>query len=398
MPKKARIREIELLRGLAFLAVALQHAIAHFSVVEGVKLEDGVIMTLLLMAAKFAVPVFIFITGLVLFYNYDGQINYFSFVRKRFMDILVPYILWSAIYFLVSPAWNVHQLSKWVNMLFTGKNSYHLWYIVMIFQFYLLFPLFRYFMRKCTQWFPYKWRAVALTCAGFLCLLLLENLFRISDVMTRVNLPFLTPFLTKYADRNFLYFMIYFILGAAAGMHPDRWKLWLEKGKLMYWTAFIGLFGYYTYITVRSFGSGSEAGLHISFNQLNLLRPLITIFLVCSIFVFYEWSQRRTQQSGPTELDFMNTLGRYSYGAYLVHALMLRQSYKIDEWLFGGWNVTLRMLMTFLICIILSYGLTIAMSYLPFGKWTVGVSSLPKKQRRYVPSQGQTPLRSVDGS
>lgn len=393
MPKKARIRELELLRGMAFLAVALQHAIAHYSVVDGVKMEDGVIMTVLLMASKFAVPVFIFITGLVLFYNYDGRINYFTFIRKRFMDILVPYIIWSAVYFLVSHAWDISQAGQWVMMLFTGKNSYHLWYIVMIFQFYLLFPVFRYVMRKFASWLPFKWRAAALTVAGLLCLLLLDHLFQIGDVMTRVDLPFLTPFFTKYADRNVLYFLIYFILGAAAGMYPDRWQHWLEKGKKVYWPVFIALFGYFIYVTVQSFGAQDE--LHITFNKLNLLRPLITVFLVSSIFVCYEWSKRKTEQSGQTGLNVMNMLGKYSYGAYLVHALMLRQGYRIDDWLFGGWNVTLRMLMTFLVCIVLSYGLTIALSYLPFGKWVVGVSSLGQK-RRQIPLQGQTPMRSIE--
>ncbi|WP_235439864.1 hypothetical protein [Paenibacillus sp. DMB20] len=65
--RKERIPEIERLRGLAFLAVVLQHSIAHYSVEEGMGLADGVGMAAMLLAVKFAVPAFIFITGLVLF-------------------------------------------------------------------------------------------------------------------------------------------------------------------------------------------------------------------------------------------------------------------------------------------------------------------------------------------
>ncbi|MWV43408.1 acyltransferase family protein [Paenibacillus sp. HJL G12] len=393
MPKKARIHEIELLRGLAFLAVALQHAIAHYSIVDGVKMEDSVMMTLLLTASKFAVPMFIFITGLVLFYNYDGPIRYGTFMRKRFVDVLLPYILWSAFYFYMNPAWSLSDLGQWAIMLVTGKNSYHLWYIVMIFQFYLLFPLFRYVMRIGAAKIPFRWRAWALSGAGAVCLLLLYELFRIGDGMTTADIPFLTPFFTKYADRNFLYFLVYFLLGAAAGMYRERWYVWLQKGRKVYWTVFILLFGYYTYSTVRSFGVPPE--FHITFNQLNLLRPLITLFLVSSVFVFYAWSKKRTEASGPAGLKLMNLLGRYSYGAYLAHAFMLKMSYKVDARLFVGWNITLRMLMSFLICIVLSYAVTIALSYLPFGKWTVGVSSRVKR-RRPVAVQGKTTVHSVD--
>lgn len=162
MPRKARIREIELLRGLAFLAVALQHAIAHYAGLNEARMGDGVLMAILLLAAKFAVPVFIFITGMVLFYNYDGQLRYGSFLRKRFGDIVVPYILWSAVYFTENPGWSgdlLHRFETFASHLVTGKNSYHLWYIVMIVQFYALFPVLRCLMRACAKRIPFRWRA-----------------------------------------------------------------------------------------------------------------------------------------------------------------------------------------------------------------------------------------------
>ncbi|MBE9913115.1 acyltransferase [Paenibacillus donghaensis] len=398
MPKKERIGEIELLRGLAFLAVALQHSIAHYAAVDGIGPADGLWMTILVLAAKFAVPVFIFITGLVLFYNYDGSLRYGSFIGKRFKDILVPYIFWSLIYFIVNqglghPFWP--QFGKWAMMLVTGKNSYHLWYIVMIFQFYLLFPLLRYIMRECARRISFRWHAWTLAGFGLVCLMLLYNLFRISGWMAEADIPVLTPFFTTYADRNFLYFAFYFILGAAAGMNPEAWKRLLLKGKYVYWPAFLLLFGYYAYITVQSFGTPPE--YHVSFNMLALLRPLITLFLVSSIFVFYASAKKWTEKSGPGSLKVMNALGRYSYGAYLAHALMLRNSYNLDHWLFAGWNVTVRMMISFLVCVVLSYAVAMALSYLPFGKWMVGVSSLRANKRGRFPAQSSVPSRSVEG-
>jgi len=383
MPKKARIHEIELLRGLAFPAVALQHAIAHYAGLNGVSVEDGVRMTLLLLAAKFAVPAFIFITGMVLFYNYDGRLRYGLFLRNRFSDILVPYILWSAVYFTVNQGWNGdigYRLVAFAANLATGKNNYHLWYIVMIVPFYALFPVLRSLMRACAKIIPFRWRAAALTGTAFICLFLVHHLYRISAFMSKADIPFLTPYFTTYADRNFLYFAFYFILGAAAGMAPDRWAYWLVRGKAVYWAVFVLLLGYYAYATVLSFAS--PAGMHISFNGLSLLRPLMTLFLLSSVFVFYALSKAWSESSGPVGLKVMTGLGRYSYGAYLAHALMLRQSYKADGWLFAGWNATLRMLMSFLICVLLSYAAAVLLSGLPFGKWMAGTAFRRNRKRK----------------
>ena len=89
MPRKERIAEIESLRGIAFAAVVLQHSIAHFSLVPEAGLEDGVLLAILLMVSKFAVPLFIFITGMVLFYNTGEQLKYGRFMQKRLTDVVV---------------------------------------------------------------------------------------------------------------------------------------------------------------------------------------------------------------------------------------------------------------------------------------------------------------------
>ncbi len=381
MAHKERITEIELLRGLAFLAVALQHSIAHYSIVEGIGLADGVLMTLFLMAAKFAVPVFIFITGMVLFYNYDGQFNYFSFLRKRLSDIIVPYMLWSVVYFSFY-GWNegvIREVWKWFQMLFTGKSSYHLWYVVMIFQFYLLFPVFRYVIYKVRKMIPPKTYIVCIICTGLLFVWLTDNIFTIGDLMADIQIPVITAMFTKYVDRNFLFFFFYFVLGACAGLRPDLWRAWIRKGRWIYVSCFLILFGYYTYIVIESFQTPS--GMAINFNKVNLLRPLMVFFLVSSICVFYQLAIWMKESGGIRFNRVLLSIGKYSYGAYLAHAFMLRVSYLFDVHLFVQWPVILRMLMSFVICVLLSYFLMRWLSRIPLGKWLGGV---PQKRKKVV--------------
>jgi peptidoglycan/LPS O-acetylase OafA/YrhL len=374
MSHKERITEIELLRGLAFLAVALQHSIAHYAYVEGVRFADGVLMTILLMLAKFAVPVFIFITGMVLFYNYEGPFNYFSFLLKRVKDIIIPYVFWSLLYFSLSYGWQqgwMEQLWKWFTMLFTGKSSSHLWYVVMIFQFYLLFPVFRYVINKVRMKLSLRACIACIVGVGILFVWLTGKVSLIGNLMSTIEIPVITAMFTKYADRNFLYFFFYFILGACAGIRPDIWKQWIRKRRWIYITCFIILFLYYVFLVTGSFRT--PTGLQIGFHSVSLIRPMMVFFLLSSIGVVYLLAMWMNEKGGRRSNQFILSIGKYSFGAYLVHAYMLRVSYRFDEAWFVHWPVILRMLISFVICVLLSYVLMKLLSRFRWGKWFGGV-------------------------
>ncbi|RCX19000.1 acyltransferase-like protein [Fontibacillus phaseoli] len=93
--RKEKLAEIEILRGMAFLAVVLQHTIAGIFYQPGLSPLTLTVGTTVLGLIRFAVPLFVFITGVVLFYNYDAKINYVDFLRKRFKQVIIPYLSWT---------------------------------------------------------------------------------------------------------------------------------------------------------------------------------------------------------------------------------------------------------------------------------------------------------------
>ncbi|MDP4097418.1 acyltransferase [Paenibacillus sp. P96] len=383
MSKKERVAEIGVLRGLAFAAVVLQHSIAHYSIVPGVTLADGVLLAILLLAAKFAVPVFVFITGLVLFYNYDGKLSFGTFLSKRFKDIIVPYIIWSAVFeagnvLAAGGAWSWDTLLLYGQKLLTGKTSYHLWYIVMIIQCYLLFPVLRKAVRAIAAAIPAKVAPAALAATGLLYVGLMYCIGPISRMFEALDIPVLTPMFTVYADRNVLYFLFYFILGASAGMNIGRWNEWVRKAGWMYWSLFALLTGILLFRLVGTFQT--DEGLVIRFHSVSLLRPLMAVYCIVLIFAAYRMAMAIIA-TAPLIARRISWLGMVSYGAYLMHPLMLRFTYLPDQQLFAAWNVTVRTLMSFVVCSLLSAGAAWLLSRLPLGRWTVGFQT-----RRPIPN------------
>jgi len=102
--KRPKILEMDIVRSIAILAVVLIHTTADATM----SLPKGSISQIIVFAvneaSQFAVPVFIFISGIVLFYRYydswDFKALAWSFYRKRIGSVLIPYLIWSFFYYI----------------------------------------------------------------------------------------------------------------------------------------------------------------------------------------------------------------------------------------------------------------------------------------------------------
>lgn len=150
---REKLTYIELLRGMAILAVVAIHSTS--SAVVNLSMDSLLypVYHIVNAASHFAVPAFLFLSALLLVYHYDDdtQQNWLTFYRKRLQTIVVPYLLWSLFY---SAAVMITQhlsledgLLRFVRGLPFGSSYPHLYFIVIIGQFYLLFPLFHLLLR-----------------------------------------------------------------------------------------------------------------------------------------------------------------------------------------------------------------------------------------------------------
>ncbi|XRD26144.1 acyltransferase [Lysinibacillus fusiformis] len=223
--KRAHIDELNITRVLAILAVLLIHSTS--TPVTALSSESRLysIYVFLNISPKFAVPVFIFLSGFVLFYNYIQKdftkTLIVRFYKKRVTQILIPYLFFSVFYYAAMQFYVTHDFSltwhalfsvEFLEKLLIGKAYTHLYYIFIMVQFYLLFPLFLYILKKKPALSPHLiWIGLALQW-----------------IFIQLNAEF-----WQYPFRGSISFsyILYFLAGAFLGIYFEKYKRWFQLTK-----------------------------------------------------------------------------------------------------------------------------------------------------------------------
>ncbi|MGN7470582.1 acyltransferase [Brevibacillus sp. SAFN-007a] len=380
MGRKERIAELDLIRAFAFLAVVYQHVIGVFIREKGLSEQAAIVYGMLFHLLKFAVPAFVFITGLVLFYNYYEKVNYLAFLRKRITEIVVPYAIWSAIYLTVVQTKLPEAGGAFFWLLFkklvTGTASYHLWFVAMIFQFYLLYPLWQ----KVFRWLQrlaagrLRFFAVGAVVACVYASLMWFSARYIPAHPGDFDGGWLETFFIKYRDRNSFYYFGYFLLGGVAAVALPAFRDSLRKR----WPLILGacclLYVWIGYELFRDSGSGT-----INLNVATSLKPSMFWYTVASLLIVYGlalWIGKKQA----AWVHWLGLVGKYSYGAYLMHALILTYVMKGLRGIGLFHTGIIGSLVVFAVCAIGSFLLSYGLGKLPFGALFVGAAE--KKQKR----------------
>lgn len=208
---KAKIPYLDMYRCLAIMAVVLIHTTAYPVAFLSKESFMYPIYFVLNKSSMFAVPVFIFLSAVVLFYNYEhlrGTKVWLAYAKKRFMYIVVPYVSWSLFYFLVLQLGIRHSLTMddtvdFFSRLLWGRNYSHLYFMIIIIQLYALFPFLLVLIRKAAFLRRYLFVFAILAQIGFI--ILNKTVFKI------------------YAPGSVIFFYsLYVLLGAYVGLHYDQ--------------------------------------------------------------------------------------------------------------------------------------------------------------------------------
>ena len=148
--KSERLIELDILRGLSIIGVILIHIVGlsfHFWN-EGSTVWTGLIT--IDQFFRFSVPLFVFISGYTLYSKYSNNFQIWKFYSRRIGRILPWYFFWGIIIYIylhsqVKPGFIDYPTWK---LILLGKVDYHLYFVSMIFQLYIIFPVLLWLYKK----------------------------------------------------------------------------------------------------------------------------------------------------------------------------------------------------------------------------------------------------------
>jgi peptidoglycan/LPS O-acetylase OafA/YrhL len=315
---RPHLYELDRLRVVTIFSVVGVHVLSKTAFLE-TSLFALQVQNAFVTALHFTREIFMFVTAFALVYVYYGKpLALGRFWKRRGLGVVLPYVLWSAIYIWVtqpSLALPLFWHTLWWDLL-TGNASYQLYYILLTIQFYVLFPLFLVFLRRVQH---HPW--ITLAVSFLLEVITLYVIATYGQTTSLTGNALLAVNLLQ--DRFVLDYQFYFVLGGLAALYLEqvrafalRYQAWIIGGML---ATFLALeLHYLADIQVE----------HMPIlKAVAVMQPIMAFYSLAAVAFFYWYAYRRVARAARTDAErgsrVWRTLSNASFGVYLVHPLFL---------------------------------------------------------------------------
>lgn len=319
--KKRYLYEVDLMRCIFIFGVLANHVTSAFIASLSADSVPGLVLLMTHLLLHFTRMGFMFVTGLVLFLQYykKEQVNYLTFWYKRYKGGGIPYIFWNGFFLIFATlvagqVFNFHTwLNDWYSSLIHG-NQFYMYYILVTFQLYLIFPLLLKFFKKFNQY-----HILIFAISALIQLFFLIWAKYIYPGMNHDN----WPYLLKYYGNFVLSYQFYFIAGGFVSIHYDSaQKFILKYRKIVYGLTTLlgfGTFGlFYINWYVLKLGEHYTELVH---------QPYLMIYaslMICSVWCLsLAYAKRRTKPSWAKFEKFVSLSSKLSFGVYLTQTVGL---------------------------------------------------------------------------
>lgn len=321
--KQIWITELNYLRAFAILAVIMIHTTMYFTEIN--KFNNLMISLIIVnVSSHFAVPVFIIISGIVLTLSYSDKIDIKDFYRRRLFFLIPSYLIISIFYYLINCYIFQTKTFSFLELLYrilAGKGEFHLYFIIIILQFYILFP----FLLKMFNWFKRKNKLTILIIIA----IIIQFSYRIGlyYYVGSFGDTIIAKGINRFLLSFLLVFFMYFIIGMVIANYMKDWLDGLKKIKIIPLIG-IALFFVIVISAITSYEiMQNETNTSLGFIPYTFI-GIIEPFLFISTFILL-WKigivikNRKSDYSENVLGKALDKFGDLSYGMYLIHFLFL---------------------------------------------------------------------------
>lgn len=315
-PRK-RLYDVDLVRILTFLCVIAVHTTSHTVSSTDVPLH------ILLALLHFTREVFFALTAFVLVYTYQHRpVPMRKFWPRRFLLVGVPYVVWSIIYFVAS---NLHTpshrslgelaLALLIHIL-NGSAWYHLYFLLVTMQVYLLVPVILWLVRKTRG---RHWLVLGVAAA-----------IQLAVYSWYMYSPQTTAWMDGYQKSVFLSYVFFIIAGAIAADHGTEFLAWIRAnrpliGLITAASAALMIGVYFIQVAVGRglYGAGAP------------MQPAMVVWglAVCLGFLALGTVFADRRRPGDLGIRMVDVASDRSFGIFLAHPLFIW----ILLWIGGDW-------------------------------------------------------------
>lgn len=307
---KERIAALDVLRGFAIIGVVVIHATVMTLPSWSSYSPSDPFSVYLNQLFRFATPLFLFLSGVTLTISQQNKnLSIIQFYKKRVPKIIVPYMVFSILLtFYYYPQLQSETAIKILHNIVTGKADYHMYFILLLLQAYILFPLLYVLFKR-----------LPINVSKALTILLI--------IMQTTGLYFYQNFrLHSYgvsedsAFRNILFWLVYFLLGIITALWFDNLRLQLKKIHLVFMVGVLIISA--GILTAETWYYSGQP----NYDALNFFRPSIVLFFIIAILALYQLAEYiQVKDSLVTKYisRFFQRAGKHSLGIYFIHTIVL---------------------------------------------------------------------------
>lgn len=292
---------IDLLRCAAALAVVAIHTLGPLRHLYGeVSLDQWLVAAEINSILRWAVPVFIMITGVLLLSD-QRPFNLHNYLTKRFLKVVIPFLAWTLIYAVIGGL----SINGWasdttVNLLKNANNDptwYHLWFFYNFIPLYFIIPFLAPLLFKLNQ------EHIKLIIFAWLLLTLIHWL--------KVKTPL---------RESIILYSGYLILGWYLANLPIKNYRYIIIGGCI--AIMINLIGTWYWSELK----GDYSSTFMSYKTLNTVLISGMIFVLCK-----QYSDKVSSSLKP----YITTVAKHTLGIYLIHPIFLIQVRNLDNGIYS---------------------------------------------------------------